>query len=477
MTLKKYFTTPIYYVNALPHIGTAYCTLATDTLARYWRKKIGKENVMFLTGTDENSQKTIDAAEKAGQSVVEYLDEMAGGFKKCWDDIGISYDDFIRTTEERHTKVVTEILQKMYDNGDIYLGNYTGLYCTGCETFLKPDELDENKHCPAHKRAPQEIEEENYFFRLSKYADKLLDLLNTPGFMEPEKRRNEMISFIKGGLEDISLSREGAKIGIELPFDPKHKTYVWVEAVVNYYTSVKSLDKMEFWDEVIHVIGKDITRFHSIIWPAMLMSAGEKTPKKVFAHGFFTVNGEKMSKSLGNVIAPRDLSEQYGNDALRVGLLSSFEFGNDGDFSLDGFDGVYTHKLAGGVGNLFQRVVVLVEKFLEGKKPTITKKHTERLMAQFNTAMENMRIQEAIYTCFQAVHEANQFLNETEVWKVVKEDQEKGKIILGELLEYLEIITDMAEVILPETAPKMKAMLGDAENIGERCILFPRIES
>jgi methionyl-tRNA synthetase len=474
---RKYFTTPIYYVNALPHIGTAYCTLATDTFARFWRKKIGKENVLFLTGTDENSQKTIDAAKKAEQSVEEYLEVMSQGFKDCWDDIGVTYDDFIRTTEDRHAKVVSELLQKMHDNGDIYLGSYKGLYCTGCETFLKKDELNEDGHCPAHKRPPKEIEEKNYFFRLAKYSDQLLDLIENTDFVQPEKRRNEMVSFIKGGLEDISLSREGAEIGIDLPFDPTHKTYVWVEAVVNYWTSVKSLNKTEFWDDVVHIIGKDITRFHCIIWPAMLMSAGIKPPKKVFAHGFFTVDGEKMSKSLGNAIAPQTLSKKFGNDALRIGLLSSFEFGNDGDFSVAGFESVYNTKLAGGIGNLFNRVVVLIEKFLDGKKPTPTTKHTQTLMHEFDTAMENMRLQEAIYTCFKAVDGANQFLGETEVWKIAKTDLDTATVIFSELLEYLEVIATMAEVILPETAPRMREMLGDGENIGPRGILFPRVEN
>jgi methionyl-tRNA synthetase len=336
MTQKFYITTPIYYVNDIPHIGHAYCTLATDTIARYWRTKLGAENVHFLTGTDENSQKTVDAAQKNNQEVYAYLDDMAKNWRETWEKIGISFDDFIRTTEERHKNTVNEIFQTIFDNGDIYKGIYKGKYCTGCETFLKDADLDENGHCPAHKKAPQELEEENYFFRLSKYEDILLELFEkNPDFLLPQSRQNEILSFIKSGLEDISVSRETAEFGISLPMDNKHKVYVWFDALLNYISAIKNTNKTDFWDNVHHIIGKDITKFHCVIWPAMLIAAGIKPPQTVYAHGFFTINGTKMSKSLGNVVSPLDLSDKYGNDALRIGLLNSFEFGNDGDFSLD----------------------------------------------------------------------------------------------------------------------------------------------
>jgi len=470
MTQKKYITTPIYYVNDIPHIGHAYNILATDTLARYWRKKIGKENVFFLTGTDENSQKTVDAAKKAGKTVEVYLDEMSANWKQTWEQMGMSFDDFIRTTEDRHTKVVQEVLQKIYDNGDIYKGEYKGLYCSGCETFLKDDDLDENGHCPDHKKAPEALTEENYFFKLSAYSEQLLELFDNDILM-PQKRKNEMVSFINSGLEDISISREGAEIGIPFPFDETHKTYVWVEALINYRSACPNED---FWNNVTHLIGKDITKFHTVIWPAMLISAGITPPEKVFAHGFFTVNGTKMSKSLGNVINPLELGEKFGNDALRVGLLSSFEFGNDGDFSMNVFENLYRSKLAGGVGNLFNRVIILIHKFLEDQKPNSDNfevKNSEEWKT-FSSSIEEMKIQAAINFFFKTVDETNQLLNETEVWKIAKTDLKKVKSIFVTLLNKLEILAEMSEILLPESFSKMKKMLGNSQKVGKAEILF-----
>lgn len=477
--MRKYFTTPIYYVNADPHIGSAYCTLATDTLARYWRKKIGKESVFFLTGTDENSQKTVDAASKAGQDVDMYLKKMADQWEHTWKTIGVSQDDFIRTTEERHIKTVQELIRTIQDKGDIYKGMYKGLYCTGCETFLKEADLDENGHCPAHKSPPEQLEEENYFFKLSKYQKPLLEWYEKhPQWLQPTKRKNEILSFINEGLEDISVSRETATMGIEMPDDSLHKIYVWFDALINYYTVTQEQDREDFWQDVVHIVGKDITRFHCVIWPAMLMSAGISLPKQVFAHGFFTVNGEKMSKSLGNAISPLELSDKYGNDALRVGLLSSFEFGNDGDFSLEGFDQMYKTKLAGGVGNLFNRVIVLLHKFLDGKRVqgVNTAFDKAKRWEDFSKKVEEYTLKGAIDLFFATVSEANQLLNETEVWKKAKEDLEGAKIIFAELLEYLEVLTDMAEVLLPEKAVLMREMLGEKDFVGATTILYPPLE-
>ncbi len=471
MTQRVYLTTPIYYVNDIPHIGHSYCTLATDTLARYWRGRLGKENVYFLTGTDENSQKTVEAAEKSGKPVDQYLDEMAQNWRTTWDQIGISYDDFIRTTEERHIKVVQDVLQKIYDNGDIYKGKYEGLYCTGCEAFKKTTDLDENGHCPDHKRPPEKLVEENYFFRLSKYEAQLLELFDND-LLAPESRKNEMVNFIKSGLEDISISREGAEIGIPFPFDESHKIYVWVDALINYVSGSPGID---FWENVTHVIGKDISKFHTIIWPAMLLSAGIAPPKHVFAHGFFTVDGTKMSKSLGNVINPIDLSEKFGNDALRVGLLSSFEFGNDGNFSAENFENFYESKLAGGVGNLFNRVIVLLHKFMDGEapEPKACEPGTE-LRQKFDDLMEAKQLKGAIDFYFEVVDMANQRLNETEVWKMAKTEPQEAEKVFTELYGYLCFLTQMAETLLPESHPKMKAMLGNGGKVGEPKILFER---
>ncbi|MCF7917473.1 methionine--tRNA ligase [Candidatus Gracilibacteria bacterium] len=474
--MKKYFTTPIYYVNDIPHIGHAYCTLATDTLVRYWRKKVGKENVFFLTGTDENSQKTVDAAKLAQKPIDQYLNEMAKNWRTTWEQIGIEFDDFVRTTEKRHVKKVQEIFQKIYKKGDIYKGKYTGLYCTGCETFLKESDLDLNGHCPQHKKPPQKIEEENYFFRLSHYGDRLLEIYEkNRGFLQPESRRNEIVSFIKSGLEDISISRETSEFGITLPIDGKHKVYVWFDALINYLSGLPQGEKNEFWDHSCHIIGKDITRFHCVIWPAMLLSAEISPVTEVFAHGFFTIDGQKMSKSLGNVVSPLTLSEKYGNDALRIGLLSSFEFGNDGDFSAANFDNFYRSRLAGGVGNLFNRVIVLVNKFLEGKKPKKLSIENDELR-NFEQLFEEKKIKSAIDYFFSVVDSANELLNKEEPWKLAKVDIEAAKNVFAILLQKLEFLTQMAEILLPETYPEMRIMLGDEECTGEAHILFQKTD-
>lgn len=475
MTPKAYLTTPIYYVNDVPHIGHSYCTLATDTLARFERQRHGKDQVCFLTGTDENSQKTVDAAAKAGVEIEAYLQDMAGRWRDCWDTIGVEYDDFIRTTEPRHVETVYEIFQKIYDKGDIYKGTYEGLYCTGCEAFKKPSDLDENGRCPDHPNLEiQVLKETNYFFRLSAYEDRLLEWYEqNPDWLQPESRKNEILSFIKSGLEDVSISRETAEFGISLPMDDSHKVYVWFDALINYYSATRAEDRAAYWEQAFHIIGKDITRFHCVIWPAMLMAADLPLPKGVFAHGFFTVNGTKMGKSLGNVINPVDLASEYGNDALRAGLLSSFEFGSDGDFSAENFDDFYRTKLAGGVGNLFNRVTVLIHKFCEGQvaEPERCEPSVE-LQDKFRTLLERKQLKAAYDFYFATVDAANQRLNETEVWKLAKVDPEAAGKIFTELYGYLCFLSEMAEVLLPESAPKMKAMIGEAGAVGEAQILF-----
>jgi len=471
--IQKYFTTPIYYVNDVPHIGHAYCTLATDTLVRFYRQQLGADKVWFLTGTDENSQKTVDAAAKAGEPIESYLQSMAGNWRDCWDQIGISYDDFIRTTEIRHAANVHETFQTIYDQGDIYKGSYKGLYCTGCESFKTEQELDADGNCPDHRKPPSRIEEDNYFFKLSAYEDKLLEFYEqNPEWLQPASRRNEVLSFIKSGLRDISISRETAEFGISLPIDPKHKVYVWFDALLNYLSAIKNTDQADAANNMHHIVGKDITRFHCVIWPAMLMSAGLELPKSVFGHGFFTIDGTKMSKSLGNVISPVELSERFGNDALRAGLLSSFEFGNDGDFSMTQLEEFYNTKLASGVGNLFNRVTVLLHKFTDGKIPN-TKYQTPD--TKFIELMETKKLKGAYDFFFATVDGANQLLNETEVWKLAKTDAEAANKIFTELYGYLEFLTSMATTLLPESAEKMQSMLGSDGKIGGAQILFERL--
>lgn len=474
--MRKFLTTPIYYVNAEPHIGSAYCTLATDLLARYHRKKLGNDNVFFLTGTDENSQKTVEAADKEGQEIYSYLEDMSNRWRATWDEIGVSYDDFIRTTEERHVETVHDLLNRMLANGDIYKGTYKGKYCTGCETFLKDTDLDENGHCPDHKKPPVDLEEENYFFKLSKYQKPLLDWYEkNPEWLRPAKRKNEILAFLNEGLEDISVSRETASMGIPMPKDDFHKIYVWIDALINYYSAVQGKGRFPFWSDAFHIIGKDISRFHCVIWPAILLSAGIRLPAGVFAHGFFTVNGEKMSKSLGNAISPIELSQTYGNDALRIGLLSAFEFGNDGDFSREHFDVIYNSQLAGGIGNLFNRVLVLIDKFLDGEKPKASTKDMTESREKIEEAFEKLELKKAIDSYFSVVGDANQLLNETEVWRMAKTDLEGAKVVFADLLVYLEFLAEYATVFLPEKAPDIQAMLGDASKIGKAGVLYPRV--
>jgi len=473
---KIYLTTPIYYVNDVPHIGHAYCTLATDVLARFWRKNIGAENVRFLTGTDEHSIKTVQAAEKAGKSVEVYLEEMANNWRTTWENIGVSFDDFIRTSEDRHKKVVQEIFQKIYDNGDIYEGVYKGLYCSGCEAFLKTTDLNEKGECPHHKKPPEKLEEKNYFFRLSKYTKPLLELFRkNPQFLEPESRRKEILSFINSGLDDVSVSRETAEIGIPLPIDPSQKVYVWFDALINYFSAIKNTPHELFWPYANHIIGKDITRFHAVIWPAMLMSVGIEPPQQVFGHGFFTIDGEKMSKSLGNVVSPVELAQQFGKDTVRLGLLSSFEFGSDGDFSLSDITQFHNDKLANGIGNIFYRVLVLCHKFLGGAKPIVLQSKRNEHWKNFSALMQEKKIKSAIDYFFQVMDQTNELMNKTEVWKLVKTDPEAAKKIFAELVDALETLVDISQVLLPESAPTLRKMIGEGSELGEPKILFERI--
>ena len=464
---KTFFvTTPIYYINDVPHIGHAYATFAADILARF-NRALGNKT-FFLTGTDENSQKTVDAAEKAGKNIDIYTDEIAKQWKSTWKKLGISNDDFIRTTEERHKRTVGEIFEKISKNGDLYKGKYKGLYCVGHEAFLKEDDLDEKGFCPDHKTKPDHIIEQNYFFKLSNYQKQLLEYFKkNPGFVQPQERYNEVVSFIKSGLQDISVTRETQKWGIPAPNDPKQVVYVWFDALINYI----SADPKK-WPADIHIIGKDILRFHAVIWPAMLLSAGYKLPKKVFAHGFFTVDGTKISKSLGNAIDPIAISEKYGVEALRHYLFKEIPFGNDGDFSFKRFEEVYNADLANGLGNLVARVAKLCEKSNLNFHIEPATNYSKK--SSYLEHLETLNFQGALEEIWHYYRQLDRYLEEKKPWKI--KDESKLKEVLDHAVSEILSTNKLIEPFLPVAAGKISKQFAGPK-IKISMPLFPRIST
>lgn len=448
---KFYITTPIYYINDKPSVGSAYTTVIADIIARWHRLK--GENVFLLTGTDENSQKTLQASIKLGfNNPQKFADYMAEQWVNVWKKLDVSNDDFIRTTEERHKKLVKEFIEKI--KKDIYKGNYSGLYCEECEEFKTLEDLTPDGFCPYHKKAPKEIKEENYFFKLSKYQEKVLKLLEKKGFAEPESRKNEMINFVKNGLKDISISRQNVTWGIQFPGDENHKIYVWAEALLNY------LNPKIYWPADIHLIGKDIQKFHMVIFPAMLMSAKYKLPKKVFAHGFFTVNGQKMSKSLGNAIDPIHIANTYGLDALRYYYAREIPFGQDGDFSETSLKARLNNELANELGNLVSRTLTLIEKNLnsEVKKAKTDKKFFKNLnIKQIDKFMENLEIHNAIAGIFGFIQDCNKYINDNKPWEI--KDKEKLNEILYNLTDALRIISILIYPFMSSTSEKINSQI------------------
>lgn len=471
---KFYVTTPIYYINDVPHIGHAYSTIAADVLARYYRKQLGVDKVRFVTGTDENSQKTVNAAEKLGQSIREYTDSTAKKWQDIFNKLDISYDRFIRTTEPDHVATVQNILQKVYDNGDVYEGVYEGLYCVGHEAFMKEDDLVDGL-CPDHKTAPDKIKEKNYFFRLSKYQDKLKKYMHdNPEFIQPAKRRNEVLAFIDKGLEDFSISRESQSWGIKLPFDNSQVAYVWFDALLNYVTAAGyGGDEFDqWWPANLHIVGKDIIKFHCIYWPAMLWSAGLDLPQKVFAHGFFTIDGEKISKSLGNVIDPVELSEQYGNDALRYFLLREIPFGADGDFSYERFRVVYETELGNKLGNLVSRVSAMINKYCDSNYDQV--EITADL--SLNDYIINLEFEKYLSDIIDRCEELNTLIEETKPWELVKTDPAKVREVLSAIASELTEIASCLEPFLPDSAVEITKIFNNGKVANKPKILFPRIE-
>jgi len=478
--MKFYITTPIYYVNDIPHIGHSYTTIAADILARW--KRLNGFDVFFLTGTDEHGAKIAAAAKEKGRTPQELCDEMSEKFKEAWKLLNISYDDFIRTTEARHTAAVEKIVQTLYDKELIYKSQYEALYCVGCEKFFAEKDLDENGLCPYHKTKPELQSEENYFFRLSLFQQALLDRITDENHKEhieiqPEERRNEIIGKLKLGLEDISVSRTAVEWGIPMPFDKKQTAYVWVDALINYLTGIgyPSDEKLcaKYWPADVHLMAKDILWFHSVIWPALLMGTGFALPKKIYSHGFFTLNGNKMSKSLGNVISPQELVDKFGVDAARYLAVTLIPFGPDGDISWQGLTLKYNVDLANNLGNLVSRTIKMAEKYFELKVPQtepdfkLAGKATKILEENFVPSMDNIYLHKAADALQNAITSVNQQIENDAPWKLAKTDPAKLPGCIYSYLQAADIIAMHLLPFMPEIAEKIWATTGAAGSIIE----------
>jgi methionyl-tRNA synthetase len=502
MSIKNnyFITTPIYYVNDKPHIGHAYTTILADVLARFHRT-VGDE-VFFLTGLDEHGLKVQQAADKKGIRPQLHCDEMAPRFINLWEKLHIQYDDFIRTTEKRHESVVQSILKKVYEKGDIYFDEYTGLYCIGCERFYTEKELVDGK-CPQHDRPLETIKEKNYFFKMSKYQQQLINYIyDNPDFIQPKHRKNEILGFLQQPLDDLCISRPKTRLnwGIELPFDKDYVTYVWFDALINYITAPGYLtDDKSFkkWWPAVHLIGKDILMTHAVYWPTMIFSANISQPQTIFAHGWWLSDESKMSKSLGNVIDPLDLIDKYGVDPLRYYLMREMVLGQDASFSMESFIKRYNSDLANDFGNLFSRVSTLIAKNFENKIPqfdeltdeeTKVQKRAEFVIEQVDELIKKMRINEAIEEILQFVRSINKYMEQQAPWKLVKSDKLAAARVLYTASESLRISALLLHPVMPNRTEIILAALGtigtelkwgilkSGKILKKHAPLFPRIK-
>ena len=510
---KNFFvSTPIYYVNGDPHVGSAYTTIAADVINRF-NKAMGMDT-HFMTGLDEHGQKVEEAAKKNGFTPQGWTDKMTPNFKNMWTALNIKYDDFIRTTEDRHKKAVKNILKVVHEKGDIYKGEYEGKYCVSCETFYPENQLNGSNNCPDCGKELILLKEESYFFKMSKYADQLLKHIDeNPDFILPHSRRNEVIAFIKQGLQDLSISRNTFTWGIPIDFAPGHITYVWFDALTNYLTSAGYTNNDEhfdkFWNKsrVVHLIGKDIIRFHAIIWPCMLLSAGIKLPDSIVAHGWWTSEGEKMSKSKNNVVNPYDEIKKYGVDAFRYYLLREASFGTDGDYSTKGVVGRLNSDLANDLGNLLNRTLGMYKKYFGGiivasdeNEPIDDeiKSMFDETVTEINKYMYYFEFSKALETLWKFISRLNKYIDETMPWALAKDETKKLRLaaVMNILCEGLYKIAFFIAPFMPESAQKISAQLGiekditnlrfddikewnvfkDGHKLGEASPIFPRIE-